>query len=90
MDTPESNPEGFKKTDLTNYANQLQGKLLLIHGMSDDVVVPQHNLTLVKKFVDEGVQVDFFPYPGHPHNVRGKDRIHLMRKVIDYVDSNLK
>lgn len=90
MDTPESNPEGFKKTDLTNYANQLEGKLLLIHGMSDDVVVPQHNLTLVKKFVDEGVQVDFFPYPGHPHNVRGKDRVHLMRKVIDYIDSNLE
>jgi len=25
----------------------------------------------------------------HPHNVRGKDRVHLMRKVLDYVDEKL-
>ena len=85
MDDPKTNPEGFKETDLTNFAKNLRGKLLLIHGLSDDVVVPQHNFTLIRKFVDEGVQVDFFPYPGHPHNVRGKDRLHLMRKVIDYI-----
>ena len=86
MDTPESNPEGFKKTDLSNYVTNLKGKLLLIHGMSDDVVVPQNNLSLIKKFVDEGIQVDFFPYPGHPHNVRGKDRVHLMQKVLGYIE----
>ena len=90
MDTPESNPEGFMKTDLTNHVTNLKGKLLLIHGLSDDVVVPQHNFTLIKKFIDEGIQVDFFVYPGHPHNVRGKDRVHLMQKVLDYVEDNNK
>ncbi len=45
---------------------------------------------LVKKFVDEGIQVDFFPYQMHPHNVRGKDRIHLMNKVLSYVEEKLK
>jgi len=35
-----------------------------------------------------GIQVDFFPYPMHEHNVRGKDRIHLMRKVLDYIIDN--
>jgi len=39
--------------------------------------------------VDNGVQVDFFTYPGHQHNVRGKDRVHLMKKVIDYLTENL-
>jgi len=89
MDTPETNPEGFMKTDLTNHVVNLKGKLMLIHGLSDDVVVPQHNFTLIKKFVDEGIQVDFFPYPGHPHNVRGKDRLHLMQKVLTYIEDNL-
>lgn len=90
MDTPEENPEGYKNSDLSNYVSGLKGKLLLIHGMSDDVVVPQHNLNLVKKFIDAGIEVDFFPYPGHGHNVRGKDRLHLMRKVLSYIDSTIK
>ena len=54
----------------------------------DDVVVMQHNLTLVKAFVEADVQMDFFPYPMHEHNVRGKDRVHLMTKVLNYVIEN--
>ncbi|MFL2570395.1 MAG: alpha/beta hydrolase family protein [Parvicellaceae bacterium] len=85
MDLPEENKEGYKTASLLNYTNQLKGKLLLIHGTSDDVVVMQHNLALVQQFVRDGIQVDFFPYPMHPHNVRGRDRVHLMTKVLNYV-----
>ncbi|MDD2983010.1 MAG: DPP IV N-terminal domain-containing protein [Crocinitomicaceae bacterium] len=85
MDRPEQNPEGYKKSSLLNYADKLKGDLLLIHGTVDDVVVMQHNLALVKKFVDNGIQMDFFPYPMHKHNVGGKDRVHLMEKVLNYV-----
>src|SRR5690554_466989 len=85
MDTPEENKEGYEKTSLINQAENLKGDLLLIHGTSDPVVVMQHNLALVKKCVDLGIQVDFFPYPMHEHNVRGKDRVHLMKKVLDYI-----
>ncbi len=90
MDRPEENPEGYKKANVLNYVKNLKGELLLIHGTVDPTVVMQHNLALVKEFVDEGIQVDFFPYPMHPHNVRGKDRIHLMDKVLEYVEDKLK
>ncbi len=89
MDTPEQNPEGYKKSDLSNYVENLQGKLLIIHGQIDDVVVPQHSMKLLKASVDKGVQIDFFTYPGYPHNIRGKDRVHLMQKVIDYIEDNI-
>lgn len=90
MDTPQTNPEGYENTNLLNKVKNLKGDLLMIHGTDDDVVVWQHSLAFVQKCVEEGVQLDYFPYPGHPHNVRGKDRVHLMRKVIDYViDHNL-
>jgi dipeptidyl-peptidase-4 len=85
MDRPEQNVEGYKNSSLLNYADKLKGDLLLIHGTVDDVVVMQHNLSLVKKFVDNGIQMDFFPYPMHKHNVGGKDRVHLMEKVLNYV-----
>lgn len=90
MDQPVQNKEGYEKASLLNYVNNLEGNLLMIHGTSDDVVVMQHNLAFVQKCVAEGVQIDFFPYPMHPHNVRGKDRVHLMTKVLNYVIKNNK
>lgn len=90
MDTPEDNPKGYANANLLTKVKNLQGKLMLIHGTDDDVVVWQHSLNFIKKAVDEGVQVDYAVYPGHPHNVRGKDRVHLMQKITDYFDLYLK
>jgi dipeptidyl-peptidase-4 len=89
MDKPDENPEGYKTARLHNYVGNLKGDLLLIHGTIDDVVVEQHNLSLVQAFIEAGVLVDYFPYPMHPHNVRGKDRAHLMKKVLTFVVENL-
>ena len=90
MDTPEENPEGYTTANVSQYAKNLTGKLLLIHGTSDDVVVEQHNLALVKKLIEAGKQADYFPYPMHKHNVTGKDRVHLMTKVLHYILENNK
>lgn len=85
MDRPQENPEGYKKARLHNYIQNLKGKLLIIHGSVDPTVVPQHSMTLLKAAVEKGVQIDFFTYPMHPHNVRGRDRAHLVQKMMDYV-----
>ena len=90
MDTPAENQKGFDEASTLNYVKDLKGKLLLIHGTNDDTVVEQHNLMLVKKFVEAGKQVDYFPYPMAKHNVQGKDRVHLMTKVLNYVIDNNK
>jgi dipeptidyl-peptidase-4 len=89
MDRPQENPEGYAATDLTKKIANLKGKLLLIHGMQDNVVVMQHSVNLVKAAVDKGVQVDYMVYPGHEHNVLGKDRAHLYQKVTDYFTMHL-
>jgi dipeptidyl-peptidase 4 len=90
MDTPTENPKGFDESSTLNYVKNLKSKFLLIHGTSDDVVVMQHNYALLKKFIDAEKQVDFFAYPMHKHNVTGKDRVHLMTKVLNYVIDNNK
>ncbi|MBU2020151.1 MAG: DPP IV N-terminal domain-containing protein [Bacteroidetes bacterium] len=88
MDQPEENTEGYKKASLFSYTDQLKGKLFLIHGSIDDVVVMQHSLSLMQQFVEQGIQMDFFTYPMHKHNVGGKDRVHLMRNVLNYILEN--
>ncbi|PHS67531.1 MAG: S9 family peptidase [Flavobacterium sp.] len=88
MDRWQENEVGFEKAKIHNYVKNLDGKLLEIIGSIDPVVVPQHAMTLLQEFVKNKVQVDFFSYPMHPHNVRGVDRAHLMKKVLDYVILN--
>ena len=90
MDTPAENEKGFEAASTLSYVNNLTGKLLLIHGTIDDVVVMQNNFVLVKKFIDAGKQVDFFPYPMQKHNMVGQDRVNLMTKVLNYVIENNK
>lgn len=89
MDSPTVNPEGYASTSLLARAKHLQGKLLICQGAIDPVVVWQHSLNFVRCCIEDGVQVDYFPYPTHEHNVRGKDRVHLMQKVTDYFDTFL-
>lgn len=90
MDTPEQNPEGYKNASLLNVVTGLKGKLMIIHGLMDDTVVPQHSAAFINECIAKGVIIDYFPYPNHLHNVRGKDRIHLYKKVEDYVKRELR
>jgi len=89
MDMPQENPEGYAKANLNNSVNNLKGRLMVVHGAIDPVVVWQHSLTFVRACVQNGVPLDYFAYPRHKHNVRGKDRIHLMEKVTRYFDDFL-
>ncbi|MFA5328245.1 MAG: S9 family peptidase [Prolixibacteraceae bacterium] len=89
MDTPQENPEGYKSANMMNYIDNLQGKLMIIHGVQDQTVVMQQSMQFLKRCIDKGKQLDFFVYPTHEHNVRGKDRLHLMEKVSNYFLENL-
>ena len=90
MGTPQSNPEGYDHCNLRNKAGNLQGHLLLIHCDTDPVVVWQHTLSFLRSCIEAGTYPDYFVYPGHGHNVIGKERVHLYEKVARYFDDYLK
>lgn len=90
MDTPQTNPEGYAKNRLTDRAGDLEGRLLLIHGAIDPVVVWQHSLRFVEEAIKVGKLVDYMIYPKDEHNVRGQDRVHLHRTICRYFDDHLK
>ena len=90
MDTPESNPEGYKGNNLTLRAGDLKGKLQIIIGANDPVCVPQHTMSFLRACIDAGTQPDFFTYPGDEHNMRGRDRVHLYTRITQYFEDYLK
>ncbi len=90
MDTPQSNPEGYAQTSLLGKAKDLKGKLQIIIGLNDPVVVPQHAYSFLKACIAAGTQPDFFVYPGEPHNMRGHQSVHLHERITQYFEDYLK
>ncbi|GJG35345.1 S9 family peptidase [Prevotella lacticifex] len=90
MDTPQTNPEGYRQTSLLNKAKDLKGKLQIIIGLNDPVVVPQHEFSFLKACIAAGTQPDFFVYPGEPHNMRGHQSVHLHERITQYFEDYLK
>lgn len=90
MDTPQDNPEGYALTSTLDKVNNLEGRLLMIHGAQDPVVVQQHSMEFIEACIKAGKQVDYFLYPTHEHNVSGKDRMHLNAKIADYFKLHLQ
>ena len=89
MDSPQENPEGYKAANLALRAGDLKGRLLLIHGTIDPVVVWQHTQLFVEACVKAGTYPDYMIYPEHEHNVRGRDRVHLNETITRYFRDHL-
>ena len=89
MDTPQENPEGYKASNLTLRAKDLKGRLLLIHGTIDPVVLWQHTQLFVEACVKAGTYPDYMIYPEHEHNVRGADRVHLNATITRFFKDHL-
>ena len=90
MGTPQNNPNGYAESSLLPKAKNLKGKLQIITGMNDPVVVPQHCLNFLQECIKVGTQPDFFVYPGEPHNMRGHQSTHLHERISQYFDDYLK
>lgn len=91
MGLPQSNPEGYKSASvLDNNAENLHGKLLLIHGTIDDNVHLNNTIQFVKELQDAGKQFELMLYPSNRHSVRDpKQSAHLRKLMTDFVLKNL-
>ncbi len=89
MGSPQDNPEGYAANTMIDQTEKLKSHLLIIHDDQDDTVVPQMSYQFLKNSVATGTYPDFMMYMNHPHNVRGKDRVHLLNNISRYFDENL-
>jgi dipeptidyl-peptidase-4 len=64
---PDSEPEGYARSDLTPRAERLERPLLLIHGMADDNVVVAHTLRLSRALLEHGRPHQVVPLSGVTH-----------------------
>jgi len=91
MQTPEENFIGYENSSSLLKAEQLNGKLLLVHGTADDNVHYNNTLIYADRLVEAGKQFDMQIYTDKNHSILGKQtRRHLYTKMVDFLDKNLK
>jgi dipeptidyl-peptidase-4 len=90
MGLPSKNVSGYKDNSPIKYAEQLEGKLLLIFGSADDNVHPQNAMIFCEALVQANKQFDMMQYTNKNHSIYGGNTsLHLYTKVINYILDNL-
>jgi len=91
MQTPQENASGYDENSPLFFADQLKGKLLLLHGTGDDNVHVQNTMQLINSLIKADVSFDSELYPDRTHSIyRGENtRLHLYQKMTDYIEKNL-
>ena len=88
--TPAENASGYDDNSPINYADQLTGKLLLIHGSGDDNVHVQNSMRMAEALIQADKDFEFMIYPDKNHGIYGGNtRIHLYRKMTNFIINNL-
>jgi dipeptidyl-peptidase-4 len=87
MDTPQNNPDGYEKTSVVKAAENLHGKLLIIHGATDDNVHIENTFKLVNALQQAEKEFELMIYPKSRHGVGG---MHYNRLVVDFIKTVLE
>jgi dipeptidyl-peptidase 4 len=91
LDQPQDNAAGYAASSVLSYANDLKGKLLVIHGMADDNVLFLHSTKLFRKLQDLGKPFEVMVYPGAKHGlIRQHDGRHAYTTIKRFFDENLR
>ena len=70
MGLPKDNVRGFRDGSPIHFADQLQGRLLIVHGTGDDNVHYQGTETLINELVALNKPFTMMAYPNRTHSIR--------------------
>ena len=90
MRTPQQNAEGYKAGSAFTRAANLNGRLLLVHGMADDNVHFQNCAEYSECLVQANKQFDMQVYTNRNHGIYGGNtRYHLFTRLTEFFLNNL-
>lgn len=92
MRTPKENKEGYDLGSAVVHANDLNGKLLLIHGTADDNVHFRNMLRYAHAVNQAGKMVEMALYPDSNHSIYfgPRTRMHVFERLSQFFIENLK
>ncbi|MFQ5806063.1 MAG: S9 family peptidase [Phycisphaerae bacterium] len=88
MRMPQNNPEGYERAGVSSAAENLHGRLLIVHGLRDDNVHFQNTAQLIDALQQAGKMFDLMVYPRDRHGI-GRGRKHYRGLRLKYILDNL-
>ncbi len=83
MGLPKDNAAEYEKSSIVKSAAKLNGRLLLVHGTSDDNVHMQNSIQFMDAMINAGRPFDLQLYPGKTHGIAGRQaRTHLFNRML--------
>jgi dipeptidyl-peptidase-4 len=83
MGLPKDNAAAYDRSSVVKSAAKLKGRLLLVHGTSDDNVHMQNSIQFMDAMIDAGRAFDLQLYPGKTHGIAGQQaRTHLFNRML--------
>ena len=91
METLETNPEGYRVSAPINYAEGLEGDLLIIHGTGETNTHLEIVEGLVDRLVELGKHFDYMTYPNRNHGLSEGEgtALHLRMLMVRYLLEHL-
>lgn len=91
MQTPETNPDGYRRAAPIHFAEGLKGNLLIIHGTGERNTHLQIVEGLVDRLIELGKRFDYMTYPNRDHGLReGRGTtVHVMLLIARYLVEHL-
>ena len=83
MGLPSDNEAGYHKTSPLQYAGDLHGSIMLIHGEADDNVHPTGTLSMARALQKSGHTFDLMIYPDEAHAIRRVENVWHLSKTTD-------
>ncbi|MGH9492939.1 MAG: S9 family peptidase [Terriglobales bacterium] len=91
MGLPKENADGYRRSSPVNSAANLHGRLLIVHGTSDDNVHMQNTMQMVQALIAAAKPFDLALYPRKTHGIAGAvARTHLFRRIQRQFEQNLQ
>jgi len=79
MGLPKDNPSGYESTSIMKSVKDLQGSLVIFHGLMDENVHPQNTIMLVDALIESGKDFEVVILPGSGHGPRTSYQRWLVR-----------
>ena len=83
---PQNNPDGYRNSSPRFNAADLHGRLLLLHGTTDDNVHPQNTMQFARELQKAGKTFEMMMYPRTRHSVTDKEVLfHVQKTILEFL-----
>ncbi|WP_060687714.1 alpha/beta hydrolase family protein [Ardenticatena maritima] len=88
--SPDERPDAYRKMSAIEYLEWVQAPVQIHHGTFDEQVPFAWSERLRDALVAAGKEVEFYAYPGAPHNFQGETWDLFMTRVLAFFDEHVR